>query len=188
MYASRSTKSSPKKWRPPFLLFSGAKKVVRHKMIQINGLCLESPTPSTRNGGLLPSKNRQFSPFFPGGFRGDSLWSLFSDRQSVVKRLTSGSPRNDLEKGRSKPNCRWVTGDNVERSACHGPVCSTNGPHSFPCFPPTVIETPRHPGAHALGFMISPRFGGSKDRGPVNWPCARRRAIAGAVAFAGRSL
>ena len=36
-----STKSSSEKWRPPFFLLPGAKKVGRHRSSHINGLCLE---------------------------------------------------------------------------------------------------------------------------------------------------
>ena len=46
-YKTTSKKHLARKWRPTFSLALGRQKVDRHKSVQIIGLCLESPTPST---------------------------------------------------------------------------------------------------------------------------------------------
>ena len=59
-----------RKWRPPFFLFSAAKKVGRHKSGQANGLCSEARAPSTKKWRFWVPKKRHFAPFFlahPGG-------------------------------------------------------------------------------------------------------------------------
>ena len=58
-----------RKWRPTFFLLPAAKKVGRHKSSQINDLCLWNPARGTEKWRSLPSKKRQFPPFFPCPFR-----------------------------------------------------------------------------------------------------------------------
>jgi hypothetical protein len=60
-------------------LLSGVKKVERHKTGQINGLCLERPTPSTENGALAPEK-APFSAIF------------FNDPKTGLARSPQGVP------------------------------------------------------------------------------------------------
>jgi hypothetical protein len=53
-----------RKWRPPFARAQGRQKVGRHKHSQPNGLCLEVPLPSRKNGVFWPLKKRHSAPFF----------------------------------------------------------------------------------------------------------------------------
>ena len=81
-----------RKWRPPFFLLCGAKKVGRHKSSHINGLCLEAPAPSTKNGAFAPSKNRHSPPFFD-----DSAWVCPRAHRTIGagSTISGGSDRSD---------------------------------------------------------------------------------------------
>jgi hypothetical protein len=77
-----SKKVLARKWRPTFFLLPGAKKVGRHKSSQIDGLCLETPAPSTEKWRFWSSKKRHSPPFFddsarvcPRAYRTDRDWA-----------------------------------------------------------------------------------------------------------------
>ncbi len=91
--ASRRKKVLARKWRPPFFLLPGAKKVGRYKSSQIDGLCLEAPAPCTEKWRFWSSKKRRFPPFFddsarvcPQAYRTDRAgWSNRPDRTDQTK-------------------------------------------------------------------------------------------------------
>ena len=92
-----SKKVLARKWRPTFFLLPGAKKVDRHKSSQIDGLCLETPAPSTAKWRFWASKKRHSQPFFddsarvcPQAYRSDRAgWSDRADRTDQTDRGSS---------------------------------------------------------------------------------------------------